>query len=151
MASTNMAVVTGYLGTDPEKRYFPDGTPQTTFRVATTERWKDKDTGEQKSHTEWHNIVTQKGTAEFAATYLKKGDSVQVIGKLRTRKWTDRNGVDRYTTEIRSSDVQSLERKPADAPADIGIMDNAAVPVARASLASRTADRESALCSMLIS
>ncbi|WP_028603712.1 single-stranded DNA-binding protein [Ottowia thiooxydans] len=114
MASTNMAVLTGYLGTDPEKRYFPDGTPQTTFRVATTERWKDKDTGEQKSHTEWHNIVTQKGTAEFAATYLKKGDSVQVIGKLRTRKWADRNGVDRYTTEIRSSDVQSLERKPAD-------------------------------------
>ena len=114
MASTNMAVLTGYLGTDPEKRYFPDGTPQTTFRMGTTERWKDKNTGEPKSHTEWHNIVTQKGTAEFAATYLKKGDSVQVIGKLRTRKWTDRNGVDRYTTEIRSSDVQSLERKPAD-------------------------------------
>ena len=114
MASTNMAVLTGYLGTDPEKRYLPDGTPQTTFRMGTTERWKDKNTGEPKSHTEWHNIVTQKGTAEFAATYLKKGDSVQVIGKLRTRKWTDRNGVDRYTTEIRSSDVQSLERKPAD-------------------------------------
>ena len=117
MASTNLVVLTGYLGTDPEKRFFPDGTPSASFRMGTTDRWKDKTSGELKSHTEWHNIVTQKSTAEYISKYLKKGDSVQVIGALRTRKWQDKNGNDRYTTEIRSMNVQGLARKPSDAAA----------------------------------
>ena len=114
MSSVNKVILVGNLGKDPEVKAFPNGGKIASFSIATTDKCNDKHTGERKEKTEWHNIVTQKGTAEFAATYLKKGDSVQVIGKLRTRKWTDRNGVDRYTTEIRSSDVQSLERKPAD-------------------------------------
>ena len=104
----NKVILVGNLGKDPETRYMPNGKAVTNFSIATSESWKDKQTGEQREQTEWHNIVMYDRLAEIAAEYLKKGSQVYVEGKLRTRKWQDKEGKDRYTTEINCNEMQML-------------------------------------------
>lgn len=112
MASLNKMQLIGNLGADPEIRYMPDGSPTASVTVATTDTWKDKATGEKKEKTEWHRVVFFKGLAEVVRDYLKKGSQIYVEGKLRTRKWTDKEGIDRYTTEIVGQEMQMLGKKP---------------------------------------
>ncbi|MEE8427756.1 MAG: single-stranded DNA-binding protein [Woeseiaceae bacterium] len=104
----NKVIIVGNLGQDPETRYMPSGSAVTNFTVATNESWKDKQTGEQKDRTEWHRIAMFGRLAEIAAEYLRKGSQVYIEGKLRTRKWQDRDGKDRYTTEIIADEMQML-------------------------------------------
>ncbi|EMZ5812204.1 single-stranded DNA-binding protein [Klebsiella aerogenes] len=96
----NKVIIVGRLGQDPEVRYAPSGATFANLTVATSEQWRDKQTGEQKEQTEWHRVVISGKLAEIASEYLRKGSEVYLEGKLRTRKWTDQNGVDKYTTEI---------------------------------------------------
>jgi single-strand DNA-binding protein len=103
----NKAILIGNLGADPELRYTQSGTPVASFRIATTERWKDKD-GNQQEQTEWHNIVAWSRLAEICGEYLNKGSRVYIEGKLQTRKWQDQNGNDRYTTEIVAREMKML-------------------------------------------
>lgn len=127
MASVNKVIVVGNLGADPETRYLPSGEAVTNIRVATTDRWKDKASGEMKEATEWHRIAFFGRLAEIAGEYLKKGSQVYVEGSLRTRKWQDKEGHDRYSTEIRGDVMQMLgsragsgEPRAAPAAADAG-------------------------------
>lgn len=106
----NKAILIGNLGADPETRYMPNGDAVTTLRIATSETWKDQQTGQQQERTEWHQVVCYRELAEIAGEYLKKGAKVYVEGKLRTRKWQDKNGQDRYTTEIVADQMQMLDR-----------------------------------------
>lgn len=108
MASVNKVIIVGNLGADPETRYTPGGDAVTNIRVATTDRWKDKASGEQKESTEWHRISFFGRLAEVAGEYLKKGSQVYVEGSLRTRKWQDKQGQDRYSTDIRGDVMQML-------------------------------------------
>ncbi len=108
----NKVILVGNLGKDPESRYMPNGKAVTNFSVATTDSWKDKQTGEQREQTEWHNIVMYERLAEVAAEYLKKGSQVYIEGRLRTRKWQDKEGRDRYTTEVIANDMQMLGSRP---------------------------------------
>jgi len=108
MASVNKVIVVGNLGADPETRYLPSGEAVTNIRVATTDRWKDKQSGEMKEATEWHRIAFFGRLAEISGEYLKKGSQVYVEGSLRTRKWQDKDGNDRYSTEIRGDVMQML-------------------------------------------
>ena len=108
MASVNKVIVVGNLGKDPETRFLPDGKAVCNFSVATTDTWKDKATGEKKEATEWHRISTFGRLAEICGEYLKKGSQVYIEGKLRTRKWQDKEGQDRYTTEIIADAMQML-------------------------------------------
>ena len=108
MASVNKVIVVGNLGRDPETRYLPSGEAVTNISVATTDTWKDKASGEKKEQTEWHRIAFFGRLAEIAGEYLKKGSQVYVEGSLRTRKWQDKEGKDRYTTEIRADVMQML-------------------------------------------
>jgi single-strand DNA-binding protein len=108
MASVNKVIIVGNLGRDPETRYMPNGDAVTNIAVATTESWKDKNTGEKKELTEWHRITFYRKLAEIAGQYLKKGSQVYVEGRLQTRKWTDKEGVERYTTEIIADVMQML-------------------------------------------
>jgi single-strand DNA-binding protein len=123
MASVNKVIIVGNLGRDPETRYMPNGDAVTNIAVATTESWKDKTSGEKKELTEWHRITFYRKLAEIAGQYLKKGSSVYIEGKLQTRKWTDKDGIERYTTEIISDSMQMLGSKqgesqePKNAPA----------------------------------
>jgi single-strand DNA-binding protein len=96
----NKVILIGNLGTDPEVRYMPNGQAVANLSIATSESWKDKDTGEQKEMTEWHRVVMYRRLAEIAGEYLRKGSKVYIEGKIRTRKWSDQSGQDRYTTEI---------------------------------------------------
>ncbi len=111
MASINKVILIGNLGKDPETRYLPNGDQTTTITVATTDTWKDKQTGEKKEATEWHRVVFWRKLAEIAGQYLKKGAPVYIEGALKTRKWTDQAGVERYTTEIVADQMQMLGRK----------------------------------------
>jgi single-strand DNA-binding protein len=104
----NKVILVGNLGADPETRYMPSGTAVTNLSVATSESWKDKQTGEQNERTEWHKVVMFDRLAEIAAEYLRKGSQVYIEGKLQTRKWQDRDGNDRWTTEIRANEMQML-------------------------------------------
>lgn len=104
----NKVIVLGNLGKDPEVRYMPSGGQVTNITVATSESWKDKDTGETKEVTEWHRIVFFNRLAEIAGQYLKKGSQVYIEGALKTRKWQGQDGQDRYTTEIVASEMQML-------------------------------------------
>jgi single-strand DNA-binding protein len=104
----NKVILVGNLGKDPETRYMPSGKAVTNFSIAASESWKDKQTGEQREQTEWHNIVMYDRLAEIAAEYLRKGSQVYVEGRLRTRKWQDKEGRDRYTTEIIANEMQML-------------------------------------------
>lgn len=108
MASVNKVILVGNLGRDPETRYMPDGTALTNASIATTFNWKDKQTGEKKEETEWHRVTFRGRLAEIAGEYLKKGSPVYVEGRLRTRKWQDKEGQDRYTTEIVAESMQLL-------------------------------------------
>ena len=118
MASVNKVIIVGNLGRDPEIRTFPSGDQVANVTVATTDKWKDKQTGEMKEATEWHRITFNGRLAEIAGQYLRKGSQVYVEGSLRTRKWTDQSGVEKYSTEIRADSLQMLGARPdAAAPA----------------------------------
>lgn len=104
----NKVILVGNLGNDPEQKAMPNGNPVANITVATSERWKDKQTGQQQEKTEWHRIVFFNRLAEIAGQYLKKGSKVYLEGQLRTRKWQDQSGQDRYTTEIVASEMQML-------------------------------------------
>jgi single-strand DNA-binding protein len=108
MASVNKVIIVGNLGRDPETRYLPSGEAVTNISVATTDTWKDKASGEKKEQTEWHRVAFFGRLAEIAGEYLKKGSQVYVEGSLRTRKWQDKEGKERYTTEIRADAMQML-------------------------------------------
>jgi len=108
MASVNKVIVVGNLGKDPETRFLPDGKAVCSFSVATTDKWTDKASGDKKEQTEWHRISAFGRLAEICGEYLKKGSQVYIEGKLRTRKWQDKEGQDRYTTEIIADAMQML-------------------------------------------
>ena len=111
MASVNKVTIIGNLGRDPENRYLPSGEQVTSIAVATTDRWRDKATGDMKEQTEWHRISFFGKLAEIAGQYLKKGSQVYVEGRIRTRKYTDRDGVERYQTQIIADTMQMLGSK----------------------------------------
>ena len=114
----NKVILVGNLGKDPEVRYMPNGNAVANITLATSESWKDKQTGEQKENTEWHRVVLFRRLGEIAGEYLKKGSQVYIEGKLQTRKWQDNSGNDRYTTEIVANEMQMLGGRPgAGAPA----------------------------------
>jgi single-strand DNA-binding protein len=104
----NKVILVGNLGADPDTRYMPSGKAVTNIRIATSESWKDKTTGDQQERTEWHSIVLYDKLGEIAAEYLRKGSQVFIEGALRTRKWQDKEGKDRFTTEIIARDMQML-------------------------------------------
>ena len=111
MASLNKVILIGHLGRDPENRYLPSGEQVTSIAIATTDRWRDKATGEQREQTEWHRISFFGKLAEIAGQYLKKGSQVYVEGRIGTRKYTDRDGVERYQTQIIADTMQMLGSK----------------------------------------
>lgn len=117
----NKVILVGNLGADPETRYMPSGGAVTNIRIATSESWKDKNTGDQQERTEWHNVAFFGRIAEIAAEYLRKGSQVYIEGKLRTRKWQDKEGNDRYSTEVIANEMQMLGGRPGSgAPAQSG-------------------------------
>ena len=130
MASVNKVIIVGNLGRDPESRTFPSGDSVCNITVATTEKWKDKTTGEAKEATEWHRIVFNGKLAEIATQYLRKGTTVYVEGSLKTRKWTDQAGVEKYATEIRATSMQMLGGKPDGAGGQSPARAPAAAPAA---------------------
>lgn len=118
----NKVILVGNVGVDPDVRYMPNGNAVTTLSVATSETWKDKQTGEKQERTEWHRVVCFNRLGEIAGEYVRKGSKLYVEGSLRTRKWQDQQGQDRYTTEIVAADIQLLDSKGGaanynDAPA----------------------------------
>ncbi len=108
MASVNKVILIGNLGADPENRAMPSGEAVCNIRLATTESWKDKSTGEKRELTEWHRVVMYRKLAEIAGQYLKKGSQVYIEGRIRTRKWQDQSGAERYSTEIEASEMTML-------------------------------------------
>jgi single-strand binding protein len=112
MAGINKVIIVGHLGNDPEMRSMPNGEAVANISVATSEAWTDKNTGERREVTEWHRIVFYRKLAEICGQYLKKGAQVYIEGRLRTRKWQDQNGQDRYTTEIQGDVMQMLGTRP---------------------------------------
>ena len=114
----NKVILIGNLGADPEVRYSPNGAAVTNIRMATSEQWRDKQTGEQQERTEWHRVVFFGKLAEIAGEYLRKGSKVYIEGRLQTRKWQGQDGQDRFTTEVVANDMQMLDgRGGGDAPA----------------------------------
>lgn len=109
----NKVILVGNLGNDPETRYLPSGGAVTNITIATSESWKDKQTGEAQERTEWHKVVFFNQLAEIAGKYLKKGSKVYIEGSLRTRKWQDQAGQDRWTTEIVAGEMQMLDSRNA--------------------------------------
>ncbi len=107
----NKVILIGNLGNDPEVRYIPSGSAVATVSIATSESWKDKQTGELQDRTEWHRVVFFSRLAEIVGEYLHKGSKIYVEGSIRTRKWQDKNGQDRYTTEIVANEMQMLDSK----------------------------------------
>lgn len=129
MASLNMVQLIGNVGAEPEVRYMTNGTATTTINVATTAKWKDRETGEVQERTEWHRVAFFGRLAEIVGEYVHKGAQLYVQGELRTRKWTDKDKVDRYTTEVVADEMKMLDRRtgreagnapPAPAPAAAG-------------------------------
>ena len=116
----NTVIIVGNLGKDPETRYMPSGSAVTNLSVATTEAWKDKQSGDLQERTEWHKVAMFGRLAEIAAEYLRKGSQVYIEGKLRTRKWQDKEGKDRYTTEIVADEMQMLGSKGGGGGASAG-------------------------------
>lgn len=115
MAGINKVIIVGHLGNDPEMRSMPNGEAVANISVATSEAWTDKNTGERREVTEWHRIVFYRKLAEICGQYLKKGAQVYIEGRLRTHKWQDQNGQDRYTTEIQGDVMQMLGTRPQSA------------------------------------
>ncbi len=107
-------ILIGNLGADPEVRHLQNGATVANFRIATSETYKDKTTGEKREQTEWHSIVAWRGLAEITEKYVRKGSKVYIEGKLRTRKWQDKDGVERYTTEIHADEMNMLDRASGD-------------------------------------
>ena len=134
MASVNKVILIGNLGADPETRYLPSGDAITNIRIATSETWKDKNTGDKKEATEWHRVVLFGKLATVAGEYLRKGRPVYIEGRIRTNKWTDKDGQDRYSTEIVANEMKLLGSREggetAPMPPD---MSNAAPAGARSS------------------
>jgi single-strand DNA-binding protein len=116
MSSVNKVILVGNVGKEPELKTFSNGGHLVNVTLATTESWKDKDTGEKKEATEWHNLVFRGGLAKVVDSYVSKGDKLYVEGSLKTRKWQDSDGNDRYTTEISVRDMQMLGGKKESAP-----------------------------------
>jgi single-strand DNA-binding protein len=116
----NKVILIGNLGQDPEVRYMPNGNAVANVTVATSESWKDKNTGETQERTEWHRVVFFRRLAEIVGEYLKKGSKVYVEGRLQTRKWQDQNGQDRYTTEIVADQMQMLDSRGGGMPMGSG-------------------------------
>ena len=108
MASVNKVILVGNVGADPDVRYMPNGDAVANLRLATTESWKDKASGEKKEITEWHRVVFYRRLAEIVQQYVKKGSALYIEGRIRTRKWQDKDGQDRYTTEIEANEMQML-------------------------------------------
>ena len=111
MAGINKVILIGRLGRDPELKYTPDGVPVATFSIATSEEWKDKNTGEKQERTEWHRIVAWRKLGEICGEYLRKGSQIYLEGRLQTRSWDDRDGNKRYMTEIVAFNMQMLDSK----------------------------------------
>lgn len=107
----NKVILIGNLGQDPEVKYMPNGNAVTNITVATSESWKDKNTGEQVDKTEWHRVVFFRRLAEIVGEYLKKGSKIYIEGKLQTRKWQDKNGADHWTTEVIANEMQMLDSR----------------------------------------
>lgn len=107
----NMVIIMGNVGVEPEVRYTPSGSAVTNLSIATSESWKDKQSGENQERTEWHRIVFYNKLAEIVGQYVRKGSKLYIKGSIRTRKWQDQSGQDRYTTEIIAEDMQMLDRK----------------------------------------
>ncbi len=127
----NKVILIGNLGKDPEVRYMPNGNAVANVTLATSESWKDKNTGETQERTEWHRVVFFRRLAEIVGEYLKKGSKIYIEGKLQTRKWQDQNGQDRYTTEIVAEQMQMLDSRGAGGSAAFaqgGGQDQAAPP-----------------------
>jgi len=149
MASVNKVIIVGNLGRDPEMRTFPSGDRVANVTIATTDRWKDKTSGEMKEATEWHRVVFNGRLAEIVGEYLRKGSQVYVEGSLRTRKWTDKDGVEKFTTEIRADTMQMLgSRQGMGSPSSSGMDDDdgasrRASPPSRQQPASRPASKPS--------
>jgi len=114
MASVNRVFLIGNLGKDPETRFMPDGKPVANITMATSETWKDRNTGEKQEKTEWHKVSFFGPVAEIVGKYLRKGSKIYIEGKLQTRKWQDKDGADRYTTEIVANEMKMLDGKPSD-------------------------------------
>src|SRR5262245_29704547 len=135
----NKVILIGHLGQDPQSRAMPSGKAVVNLRVATSDQWRDKQTGENKENTEWHNIVMFDRLAEIAAEYLRKGSQVYIEGRIRTRKWQDKEGNDRYTTEIIANEMQMLGGRgggqSAAAPQMDRVADRGAEKAARAETA----------------
>ena len=115
MSSVNKAIIIGRIGQDPETRHAPSGDAICNLSVATSESWKDKSTGEKREQTEWHRVVLFGRTAEVAEQYLRKGSQIYIEGRIQTRKWTDKDGNERYTTEIRGDVLRMLGSKSSGA------------------------------------
>jgi single-strand DNA-binding protein len=115
MSGVNKAILIGNLGGDPDVRHLQNGASVANFRIATSEVYKDKTTGERREQTEWHSIVAWRGLAEIAEKYLRKGSKVYVEGKLRTRQWQDKDGITRYTTEVHAEEMTLLDKPIGDA------------------------------------
>ena len=121
MSSVNKVILVGNLGADPEINFLPEGGAVVNFRMATSSKWKDKVSGELKEETEWHRITCYAKLAEVAGEFLKKGRQVYIEGRLRTRKWTDKEGVERYSTEVIASSLQLLGSASNSSPAEQGM------------------------------
>jgi len=121
----NKVILIGHVGTDPDLRYMPSGNAATTLSIATNESWKDKQTGERQERTEWHRVVCFNRLGEIAGEYVKKGSRIYIEGSLRTRKWQDQQGAERYTTEIVASELQMLDAKGTVSGGDFADMDTA--------------------------
>ncbi|MEJ5898336.1 single-stranded DNA-binding protein [Aquabacterium sp. G14] len=113
MSSINRVILIGHLGADPESRVLSDGAPVCNLRLATTDRWHDRASGEQRESTEWHRVVLFRRQAEVAHQFLRKGSLVYIEGRLRTRRWTDKSGIDRYSTEIEAEELKMLDKRPS--------------------------------------
>jgi len=153
MASINKVILIGNLGRDPEVRYTPNGSAVCNVSVATTRNWKNKESGDKSEETEWHRVVFYDKLAEIAGEYLKKGRSVYVEGRLKTRKWQDKDGVEKYTTEIVATDMQMLgsrEGMGGGAASEEGGGYERAAPAARpaAAAANRPAAKSSGFSDM---
>ncbi|MYJ96114.1 MAG: single-stranded DNA-binding protein [Proteobacteria bacterium] len=137
----NKVILVGNLGADPETRYMPSGGAVTNISLATTRSWRDRESGEQQERTEWHRVVFFSRLAEIAGEYLRKGRQVYIEGELRTRKWQDRDGNDRYTTEIVANEMQMLGgRSDMDAPGRMPARGVAEQPASAAPSSTRTDD-----------
>lgn len=136
----NKVILIGNLGADPEVRYMPSGGAVANVSIATSESWKDKKTGEMQERTEWHRVVFYNRLAEIVGEYLKKGSKIYVEGRIRTRKWEDKDGKDRYTTEINADSMQMLDGRSGGAPSFDNSSSSSRAPAKQAAPAAASED-----------